>query len=78
MGGTKPPYIRALQSAMRGRLQKTTAMRPNTIFFLLHGGAKPQNYGLVLTCFSLSCNPGAMSCVAFHMVSENTLFRPPG
>ena len=41
-------------------------------FFLLHCGAKPQSYGLVLVCFSLSCNPGAISLrrVAFHMESH--------
>ena len=36
-------------------------MRPNAIFFLLQCGAKPQNYGLVLACSSLSCNPGALN-----------------
>ena len=32
-----------------------------------------QNYGLFLDCFSLSCNPGAISLsrIAFHMESEN-------
>ena len=30
---TKRPYIRALQRATRGCLKKTTAMRPNAIFF---------------------------------------------
>ena len=47
-GETKQPYIRALQCAMRSRLAKATAMHPNAIFFLLHCGAKLQNYGLVL------------------------------
>ena len=38
---------------------------------LLHCGPKPQNYGLVLACFFLSCNPGAsLSRVAFHVESE--------
>ena len=42
------------------------------ILFLLLCGAKLQNYGLVLACFSLSCSPGAISLnrVAFHMESE--------
>ena len=51
----------ALQCAMRGCLQKAIAVRPNTILFLLHCGAKPSNYGLVLACFSLSCNPNVIS-----------------
>ena len=71
-GEMKRPYICALQYAMHGCLQKATAVRPNTIFFLLHCGAKPQNYGLVLTCFSLSCNLGpiSLSRVSFIMESE--------
>ena len=56
---TKRLYIRALQCAIRGCLEIATAVRPNTIFFFLHCGTKPLNYGLVLACFSLSCNPGA-------------------
>ena len=57
-------------------LQKATIMHPNAIFFLLHFGAKPQNYGLILTCFSPWCDPGAISLsdVAFHMESENMVF----
>ena len=57
---------------MRGCLQKATALRSGAIFFLLHCGAKPQNYGLVLDFFSLSCNLGAinLSRVAFYMESE--------
>ena len=33
-----------------------------------------KNYGLVLACFSLSCNPGAVSlnCAAIHLESEKT------
>ena len=57
---------------MHGRLHKATAMRPNAIF-LLNCGSKPQNYGFVLGCFSLSCNSGAISLSrvdAFHMDSE--------
>ena len=47
-------------------------MLTNAVFFLLHCGAKAPNYGLVLACFSLSCNPGAISLsrIAFHMESE--------
>ena len=69
---TERPYIRALQCAMCLCLQKATAMRSNAIFFLLHCGAKHQNYDLVLACFSLLCNPNAinLSRVAFHMESE--------
>ena len=54
-------------------------MRPDAIFFLLHCGAKPQNYGLVLACFSLSCNPDAigLSRVAFHMESEKQAVPSP-
>ena len=65
--GTKRPYIRALHA------KKATAMRPDAIFFLLQCGANPPNYGLTLSCFSLSCNPGAISLirVAFYMESEN-------
>ena len=68
-GDTKQPYIRALQCTMRGCLQKATAIHPDAIFFMLHCGAKLLNYGLILTCFSLSCNQGAISLsrVAFHM-----------
>ena len=72
----KRSYICALQGATRGYLKKATAMRPNAIFFSQHCGAKPQNYGIVLACFSLSCNPGAISLsrVAFHMGSETRRF----
>ena len=71
-GETKRPYIPALQCVMHGCLKKASAMRPNAIFDLLHYGAKPQNYGLILACFSLSCYLGAvsLSCAAFHMESE--------
>ena len=76
-GGTKQPYIRALQCAMRGCLKKATALRPNAISFLLQCGTKLPKLVLVLACFFLSCNPGAISLsrVAFHMESENTPFR---
>ena len=75
----KQLYIRELQCAMWGCLQKATAMLPNDLFFLLHCGARPQNYGLVLACCSLSRNPDAirLSRVAFHMESENTPFVSP-
>ena len=53
-GETKRPYIRALQCAMRGCLKKATDMGPKAIFFLLHCGAKLQDYGLFLAC-SLFC-----------------------
>ena len=55
------------------------AVCPNAIFFLLHSDANPQNYGLVLACFSLSCNPGAISLsrVAIHMESENHAVSSP-
>ena len=78
-GEAKRSHIRALQCAMRACLQKATTMRPNAIFFLLHCGPKPQNYGLVLASFPLLCNPGAISLsrVAFHMESENTFLSPP-
>ena len=54
-------------------------MRANAIFFLLRCGAKPQNYDLVLTCFFLSCNLGAMrlSYVPFHMESEKHAVSSP-
>ena len=72
-------YIRALQCAIRGYPQKATAMRLNAIFFLLHCGAKSQNYGLVLACFSLSCNPGTVSLsrAAFHIESEKYAASSP-
>ena len=70
VGERKWPYIRAPQCAMRGCVQKATTMRPSAIFFLLHCVAKLQNYGLVLDCFSLSCNPGAISLFTFHKESE--------
>ena len=47
-GETKRPYIRTLRCAMRGCLQKATAMRPNAIFFLLRCGPESRNYGLSL------------------------------
>ena len=73
-GEMKGPYIRKLQCAVRAFLQKAVAVRSYAIFFPLYCGTKPQNYGLVLACFSLSCNPGAMSLssVAFHMDSDKT------
>ena len=77
---TKQPYIRAMHCAFRICLQKTTYVRPNAIFFLLHCGATPQNYGLILACFSLSCNTGAMSLshVVFHMESvKHAVSSPP-
>ena len=52
----KRPYICVLQCGMRGCLFKATAMWPNFIFFLLHCGGNPPNYGLILACFCLSCN----------------------
>ena len=54
-------------------------MRPNAISFLLHYGAKLENYGLVLTCFSLSCYPSAVSLsrVAFHMEFEKYAVSSP-
>ena len=71
-GETKRPYICALQCPMRRCLRKATAMRPNAIFFLLHFGAKPQNYGFGLAHFSLSCilNAISLSRIVFHMESE--------
>ena len=77
---TKRPYIRTLQCAMCGCLQKATAMRPNAIFFLLHCCNKPQNYGLALVCFALSCNPGAINLsrvVYIHMESEKHAVSSP-
>ena len=77
---TKRPYIRALQYAMCRCLKKATTMRPKAIVFLLQCGAKSQNYGHVLACFSLSCNLGAISPsrVAFHIESEkNAISSPP-
>ena len=64
---------------MRGCLPKATALRPNTIFFSLHCGAKSQNYVLVVACFSLLCNPGAISLsrVAYHMESEKYAVSSP-
>ena len=46
--------------------------RLSQVIVLLHCGAKPPGYGIVLSCFSLWCNPGAISLshVAFHMESE--------
>ena len=78
-GETKRTYIHAMQCAMCWCLQKATAMRPNTIFFLLHFGAKPQNYGFVLACFSLWCNLGAicLSRIAFHIESEKYAVSSP-
>ena len=78
-GETKRPYIRALQCAMLACLQKATAKCPYAIFFLLRCGATPQNYGLVLACFSLLCNPSAISLclVAFHMQSEKQAVSSP-
>ena len=75
----KRPYICALQCAMCTCLKKATTMHPNAIFFLLHYGPKPQNYGLVPACFSLSCNLGeiSLSSVAFHMESEKHAFSSP-
>ena len=70
-GETRQPYIRALPCAMRGFLKKATAIRPD---------AKRQNNGLVLACFSLLCNPGAISVsrVAFHIESEkHAILSPP-
>ena len=60
-------------------LKKATPLCPNAIFFLLHCGAKPPNYCLVLTCFSLSCNPGAvrLSRMAFQMESEKHAVSSP-
>ena len=54
-----------------------TAMCPDTIFFLLHCGAKPPNYGRILTHFSLSCNlvPRSLNCIAF--IYPNTLTYIP-
>ena len=69
-----------MQCAVPACLQKATAVRPNTIFFLLLCGTKPQNYGLVLAYFSLSCNPFAISLsrVAFHMESKkHAVLSPP-
>ena len=70
MGDTKQPHIRALQCAMCGCLKKATAMHPY---------AKPQSYGLVLACFSLSCNPGKYVYVALHFTGnlKNTSFCLP-
>ena len=51
-GKVKRPYISALQCAMRECLQKATAMRPISIFFLSHDGAEPQtiaSFGLFLS-----------------------------
>ena len=78
-GETEQAYICALQCVMRGCLQKAFTMGPNAIFFLLHCGAKPQSYGLVLTCFSLLCNPGALSLTyaAFHIQSEKHAVSSP-
>ena len=47
--------------------------------FLLHCGAKPQNYDFVLACFSLSCNSSSISLgyVAFHMESEKHAVSSP-
>ena len=58
---------------------ETTSMRLNAILILLHCSTKPQNYGLVLACFSLSCNLGAitLSRVAFHMESEKHAVSSP-
>ena len=79
MSETKRPCIRAMQCAMRKCLQKATAVCPNTIFFWLHCSTKPQNYGLVLACSFLLFISSAisLSCVAFHMESENMPFPPP-
>ena len=41
-----------------------------SIFVLLHCGTIPQNYGIVLTCFSPSCNPSTCNL-------KNTPFRHP-
>ena len=65
------PYIPALQYAMRGCLQKATAMSPNAILFLLHRGTKSQNYGLV----SPSCV--SLSRVAFQVESEKHAVSSP-
>ena len=59
--GTKRLRICALQCAMCRCLQKATAMRADAIFFLLHCGAKLENCDLIVVCFSLSCNPGAIN-----------------
>ena len=60
-------------------MQKATAIRPKAKFFLLPFGAKPQNYGLVLACFSLLCDPGAinLSRVAYHIESEKHAVSSP-
>ena len=78
-GETKQPCIRAPQCAMHACLQKAPAMSPNAIFFLLHCGTKPQMYGLVLVCFSLSCNLGTISLsrVTFHVESEKHAVSSP-
>ena len=73
LGETKRKYIRGLRCAMPGYLQKATIA-------LLHCGVKPQNYSLVLACFSLTCNLGAISLsrVVFHMESEkHAVLTPP-
>ena len=74
--GWKRPYIRALQCAMCGCLKKATAMRPSAILFLLHCGAKPQNYGIVLGCFSLLCNPSAISLSRVTFDMERAVSSP--
>ena len=78
-GETKLPYIRTLQCAMHGCLKKATVTRSDAIFFLLHCGAKPPNYGLILASFSLACNLGTISLsrVAFHMESEKRAVSSP-
>ena len=53
------------------------ALAPFSVFALYR---QTPNYGLVLACFSLSCNPGAINLsrvnVAFYMESENSPQAP--
>ena len=69
-GEMKRLYIRAQHCAMRGCLQKSNAMRPSAIFFLLHCGAKSQIQTMASFSFvSLSFNPYeiSLSPVSFLM-----------
>ena len=79
VGKTKRKYIRAMQCAMGGCLQKATALHPNAIFFFFALLRQAPKLWPVLNCFSISCNPGAISLshVAFHMESERHAVSSP-
>ena len=79
-GETERPCIRALEFAMLRCLLKSTTMRPSSIFFLLHCGARPQNYDPDRSLVSLFCVIGvplSLSCIAFHMESEKHAVSSP-